>query len=689
VEREISFAWGVLCIQTTMPKQQWEEEARDRFLQFLSNRYAEAWVVLDEDVVVDPVSNRNFDYQLGLGDRRMALELFRLVNDQEELARDKVWSEVVHLLERELAQRSLKGYVLNTPPYFKVPRVKREEFAKNLADRIEKLLEANPGADEIAFDAFSLGKVEGLERIACGAIGEGGAVNPTGIALAALEEKLPDKNSQLAINGHERVIVVVNWAYLVGTDDVVEATSQLGFDHFPNIEKVYFEVAQDNFQLVFDKSLFAAFDSGGSASNAELDSLYTRWLAFRLERKDARAFDLVKKLAAERDGLLWLPALSRVEVVRYGEGFIKGGNWENVAWIVRNFKNDPDPSIENAADDPEGKLNAHRKTECGDCVRFIISVRGHLCWLMNAIVSANRPDLYEEVLNIVEGYAVGPNLYLRQQATIPLSALARRRGQTREGQPYMKASLEARIRPLILRMLSENAAYPCVLEWLASAITTISDMSPAEAEDVLTIFLRNPTDDTARFVAGMLIFYGIFREKQKGKLGAFDATRLSQLLKTQIVCGLATIRADIAWQMSQILDTQPGEGEAVVPYACLLPSGEYERSAFFHFYKIAAKHMKTFSSLLGPALKQALGRESQFHGSNEQQSIWDFDRQRLPALKDLLDCGRVDDFLDCVEIILGYRKRIFNFPAASVQELLMQTQSERAQNLKEQLESEA
>ncbi len=619
------------CSEFPMPKQPWEEEAKDRFLQFLRDRYAEEWAALDRDVVVDPTTNRNFDYQLGLGDRRIALELFRLVNDEEELARDKVWSEVVHLLERELAQRSLKGYVLNTPPYFKVPRVKREEFAKGLADRVEKLLKANPGVDEITFDGFSLGRVEGLERIACGRIGEGGAINPTGIALAALEEKLPDKNSQLAIAGHERVIVVINWAYLVGTDDVVEATSQLGFDRFPNIDKVYFEVAQGNFQLVFDRSLFAAFDSGSAAPTEELDSLYTRWLSFRLERKEVQAFSLVKKLAAERNGLLWLPAMSRVEVVRYGVGFIKDGNWEHVIWIVRNFKDDPDPSTENAPDDPDGSANAHRRTECGDCMRFIVSVRGHLCWLMNAIVGANRSDLYEELFDIIEGYAVGPNLYLRQQATIPLSALARRKGrQTPEGQPYMKASLEAKIRPLILRMLYENAVYPCVLEWLTSAIPTISDMTPAEAEDALTILLRNPTDDTARFVAGMLIFYGIFREKQKDKLGGFDATRLSQLLKTQIESGLAAIRTDIVWQMSQILDTQPGEREAVVPYACLLPSGEYGRSAFFHFYEIAAKYMKIFPAFLGPALKQALRRESQFLGSNEDERIYDFDGQKMP-----------------------------------------------------------
>jgi hypothetical protein len=426
-----------------MAKQKWEEEAKDRFLQFRREKYAEEWVVLGEDVVVDPATNRNFDYQLSLGARRIALELFRLVNDEEELARDKVWSEVVHLLERELAQRSLKGYLLNTPPYFKVSKVKRNEFVKELANRIEKVIEANPDVDEITFDGFSLKNIKGLERIACGAIGEGGAINPAGIVLSALEEKLPDKNSQLGVAGHERVIVVVNWAYLVGTDDVVEATSQLNFDRFPNIDKVYFEVAQSDFQLVFDRSLFAAFGAGGSAPNADLND----------------------------------------------------------------------------------------------------------------------------------------------------------------------------------------------------------------------------------------------------KLGAFDATRLSQLLKTHIVGGMAAVRAAIVWRMSQILDTHAGKLEVVLPYACLLPSGEYDRSAFFHFYKIAAKHMKSASSLLGPALKQALRRESQYLGSNVHESIWDFDRQRLLALKDLLDCGRVDDFLDCVEIVLRCRKRIFNFPAEGIRGLLSEIQSERAQKLKEQLDS--
>src|SRR6266478_3732793 len=220
-----------------MAKDKWEEEEKDRFLRFLFNQQREEWVVLDEDVVVDVATKRNFDYQLGSSEKRIALELFRLVNDEKEVARDRVWSDVVHSLERELARRSLKGYLLTTPSYFNVPKVKRDAFVKELADKIEKALTANPDADEITFEGFSLKKIEGLERIGCSAFGEGGTINPAGIALAALEGKLPNKNEQLSFDGHERVILVVNWAYLVGTDDVVEASSQIDFSRFPNVDK--------------------------------------------------------------------------------------------------------------------------------------------------------------------------------------------------------------------------------------------------------------------------------------------------------------------------------------------------------------------------------------------------------------------------------------------------------------------
>jgi hypothetical protein len=164
-------------------------------------------------------------------------------------------------------------------------------------------------------------------------------------------------------------------------------------------------------------------------------------------------------------------------------------------------------------------------------------------------------------------------------------------------------------------------------------------------------------------------------------MGEFDGARLSELLKTQIVSGVAPVRVAVMWGLSQSLDIQPGELQTLLPYACLLPSGEYDRSAFFCFYKIAAEHMEDSPDALGPALKQALQCERSYLGSNKEESIWDFDRQRMVALKRLLGAGRVDDFLDCIETVLDYRQRIFDFPAEDIRSFLQQIQSERAQKL--------
>ncbi len=42
--------------------------------------------------------------------------------------------------------RSVKGYLLTTRSYFNVPKVKREAFVKQLADRVQAVIAASPGA---------------------------------------------------------------------------------------------------------------------------------------------------------------------------------------------------------------------------------------------------------------------------------------------------------------------------------------------------------------------------------------------------------------------------------------------------------------------------------------------------------------------------------------------------------------
>jgi hypothetical protein len=102
-----------------------------------------------------------------------------------------------------------------------------------------------------------------------------------------------------------------------------------------------------------------------------------------------------------------------------------------------------------------------------------------------------KKHVYEELFTMVEQFATDPHLYLRQQATIPLIELAKRRWSP-SGQSAMPKSLGDRIRALTLRMLRDNAGCPPVLEGVASVMNCTADWSPAEAEEALTLFIKKP-----------------------------------------------------------------------------------------------------------------------------------------------------------------------------------------------------
>ena len=81
-------------------KEQSEEEAIERFRNFLGLERKTAFAITGRDVEVNSVTHENFDYQLQSQDgAKIAVELFRLIESGEELARQKVFSEFVEKLK--------------------------------------------------------------------------------------------------------------------------------------------------------------------------------------------------------------------------------------------------------------------------------------------------------------------------------------------------------------------------------------------------------------------------------------------------------------------------------------------------------------------------------------------------------------------------------------------------------------
>jgi hypothetical protein len=71
-----------------MAKAQWEADAKDRLITFLREEYGYSYVATGEDVVTNPHTGKNYDYELSPEEANlpiMALEIFRLLGELPDL----------------------------------------------------------------------------------------------------------------------------------------------------------------------------------------------------------------------------------------------------------------------------------------------------------------------------------------------------------------------------------------------------------------------------------------------------------------------------------------------------------------------------------------------------------------------------------------------------------------------------
>lgn len=235
-------------------KKEWEYATKDRFLAYLKRTKGEEWKVLREDYRVNEQTGKDFDFQLGLASRRMALELFRLTDDGRAMAAQYVWIEIVTLIEKEFEARGIIGLAMNTPPYFSVPKAQRPQFARKICDKLEPHVRKLADGEEINLERFHITKIEGLGGNVSSRYYGFGVFNPVGKAYESVGRLLPEKNAQLNIAGHERAVLIVSWAHIVTTEDMIEALRDVDLESLSNIDRIYFEPAIDQIELVFERS---------------------------------------------------------------------------------------------------------------------------------------------------------------------------------------------------------------------------------------------------------------------------------------------------------------------------------------------------------------------------------------------------------------------------------------------------
>jgi hypothetical protein len=439
-----------------MSKELWEDEARDRFVTLLRDATRTNYTTAAEDVPVP--GGKNFDYLLepveGNG-AWFALELFRLTPKSGELAQNRLWSKVVAELRTELLARGVAGYLIHTP-HFQVTRPRRQQFVRQLAERLSQAISARPDADELHVGEYGIRRIPSLRGVEFMGGLSGGAFSSVAMAADCLNEHIEWKNGQLNLSGRTRVIVIVNGNPLVDSESMLLACSRFDFSGFPNIDQVYFEVSPGDFHLVFDRLIRRRVEDG-TLTSADLQNTFcVSLIEARLVDRDRSAFNLVKVLASEGEGIDWLNVEAHAHLIMLAQDLLKDDEVEDALWIIRHLQYSAEPPI-----------------------------KASLCWALHALIVKNQPEFYPEILDIMERYAADDDEDVQANVPIPLTELAaRRRSKNADGTAFMPPEINQRVKRLAFEMLVN--ANGTVAHSLSSVFFHIRDVSEAEAWEIVS-----------------------------------------------------------------------------------------------------------------------------------------------------------------------------------------------------------
>ena len=110
----------------------------------------------------------NFDFELRAtraGSPPIALEIFRLVGDPQEIAAEVLHGQVWNQLRQELESRGIRDYSIETPPRFQISKAQIGEYCREHANTIEEVLKADPNIEEFETGPFKIKKYEGLGTV--------------------------------------------------------------------------------------------------------------------------------------------------------------------------------------------------------------------------------------------------------------------------------------------------------------------------------------------------------------------------------------------------------------------------------------------------------------------------------------------------------------------------------------------
>lgn len=249
-------------------------------------------------------------------------------------------------------------------------------------------------------------------------------------------------------------------------------------------------------------------------------------------------------------------------------------------WIVTQFMDDPDPyrpEINRYGGRPE--FNYHQRIIDSEDVMVITTVRGSIAWVLYQLIPESDKEAFLEVYEKTKKLLNDPNLYVVQQALIPLTTVVGNRKRLRSAQ-------KGELHDLLFELLRKYHEYQSLAKYLLHVFDHYRELNEEEALEVLEKLEK--VEDSA----GLFIYYAVYRKNHFKEKRGFDSERFEELLKTKIKSGAENLRGKITWHLWRVLNNSPKEFNVLKGYIKLGTEALYTKETFPNLLRITEEHVK-------------------------------------------------------------------------------------------------
>lgn len=585
----------------------------------------------------------------------------------EELAQwSRIATNLEHAVENHPDYQKVRGeYLINTPDIFKFPS--SESRLENAADSIVRAVLAGVKS-VIVFDIlFEITKIgEKNNRILFSSKGHVREIEAGKTVYENIYRKLRTANAQLAFKTskevEKKILLLVNlYDHADDPKDVVEGLSFSFQDllSYESIDELWLQTPKGNgmpeHDLLYTGKFLRQFVEGKIEPTRVNAGLYQLWFnpleKLGEENKDKLYQTLKNFLANNKPDEVFDDLSSREQMMRLGIWLAEKERFEDAIWLIDKFIDDPDPP------EPTGNKEAdffyHAQIEKGEDPLIITSTLGQLAWVVQRL--ALRKEHILKALDYTARLLVHRNLYVKQQAMVPLIEIAARRQwldgwgkRPREGQ-YLK--FHDLVFELV-ELVAKNSNYVAIADWLVRIFSFYKDLSTKEVEFVL---------DTLKIsdeAAPLFIYFGIYRERHFKIQGIdFDSepiqNRLRQLILDQNRSTF-DLRERIAWNFWKILEDNKNEFEVLRPYIELLLLQPYQPNLYSHLERVINDWLEEQPDVCVQWYKVFLHRVHQFmnagKGQSAHASVWLYSTEEIV---EAIAAKSPENLLEVVEGLVG------------------------------------